>query len=101
MDEYNYGTAHDVVQVGPPLDSQQLMGGYKKESIKPFSGQEEISFSFEVLDGCSRTFSMDECTRYFKTPVDSCNCGGENGKQGGYGSNNCLRWKTDPNRSAY
>ncbi|KAK1703500.1 LOW QUALITY PROTEIN: pectate lyase superfamily protein-domain-containing protein [Colletotrichum lupini] len=80
---------------------QQLMGRYKKESIKPFSGQEEISFSFEVLDGCSWTFSMDECTRYFKTPVDSCNCGGENGKQGGYGSNNCLRWKTDPNRSAY
>ncbi|KXH30734.1 LysM domain-containing protein [Colletotrichum nymphaeae SA-01] len=53
-----------------------LMGGYKKESIKPFSGREEISFSFEVLDGCSWTFSMDECTRYFKTPVDSCNCGG-------------------------
>lgn len=52
------------------------MGGYKKESIKPFSGREEISFSFEVLDGCSWTFSMDECTRYFKTPVDSCNCGG-------------------------
>ncbi|KAK1638756.1 pectate lyase superfamily protein-domain-containing protein [Colletotrichum phormii] len=79
----------------------QLPGGYKKESIKPFSGQEEISFSFEVLDGCSWTFNMDECTRYFKTPVDSCNCGGENGKQGGYGNNNCLRWKTDPNRSAY
>ncbi|KXH55453.1 hypothetical protein CSAL01_12424 [Colletotrichum salicis] len=51
----------------------QLLGGYKKESIKPFSGQEEIGFSFEVLDGCSWTFNMDECTRYFKTPVDSCN----------------------------
>ncbi|KAK1541346.1 hypothetical protein CPAR01_07335 [Colletotrichum paranaense] len=80
---------------------QQLLSGSKKEYIKPFSVQEEISFSFEVLCGCSWTFSMDECTRYFKTPVDSCNCGGENGKQGGYGSNNCLRWKTDPNSSAY
>ncbi|KAK1979523.1 pectate lyase superfamily protein-domain-containing protein [Colletotrichum cereale] len=77
----------------------ELTGGYKKESIKPFSGQEEISFSFEVLNGCAWTFNFDECTRYFKTPVDSCNCGGENDKQGGYGNNNCLKWKADPNHS--
>ncbi|KAF6804556.1 hypothetical protein CSOJ01_10090 [Colletotrichum sojae] len=77
----------------------QLTGGYKKASIQAFSGQEEISFSFEVLDGCAWTFSHDECVRYLKTPVDSCNCGGTNGKQGDYGSNNCLKWKTDPNRS--
>ncbi|KAL0932541.1 LysM domain-containing protein [Colletotrichum truncatum] len=79
----------------------ELKAGYKKEYIKPFSGQEEIRFSFEVLDGCTWTFDFDECTRYFKTPVDSCNCGGENGKQGGRGENDCLKWTTDPNRSKW
>ncbi|KAF6837096.1 exo-beta-D-glucanase [Colletotrichum musicola] len=77
----------------------EIPAGYKKDSVKVFSGQEEISFSFEVLDGCAWQFDLDECVRYMKTPVDSCNCGGENGKQGGYGKNNCLKWKTDPNRS--
>ncbi|GKT56174.1 exo-beta-D-glucanase [Colletotrichum tofieldiae] len=96
----NIGSEAGVLARG--LDGRatgELLGGYKRESIKPFSGGEEISFSFEVLAGCAWTFDLDECTRYFKTPVDSCNCGGENDKQGGYGENNCLKWKTDPNRS--
>ena len=34
--------------------------------------------------------------RYMKGPIDSCNCGGADGKQGGYLENKCDRWKIDP-----
>ncbi|GJD05036.1 lysM domain-containing protein [Colletotrichum higginsianum] len=74
----------------------ELTGGYKRRDTKTLDKNDKISFSFEVMDGCAWTFDLDECARYFKTAVDSCNCDGENGKQGGYGGNNCLKWMTDP-----
>ncbi|KAK1966745.1 pectin lyase-like protein [Colletotrichum sublineola] len=74
-----------------------LVGPFERDTYKDVRGPNHISFSFEVLDGCEWRFDFDECTRYFKTPVDSCNCNTLNHKQGGYGSNNCLRWRSDPN----
>ncbi|KAK6215409.1 hypothetical protein QIS74_08428 [Colletotrichum tabaci] len=69
----------------------ELTGGYKRRDTKTLDKNDKISFSLEVMDGCAWTFDLDECARYFKTVVDSCNCDGENGKQGGYGGNNCLK----------
>ncbi|EAQ92534.1 hypothetical protein CHGG_00769 [Chaetomium globosum CBS 148.51] len=77
----------------------ELEGPFMVEGTLPFSGSEEIHWTFEVKEGCAWTYDFDECLHYLKTPVDSCNCGGENGKQGGYGSNNCLSWMFDPNKS--
>ncbi|TKW52249.1 hypothetical protein CTA1_11007 [Colletotrichum tanaceti] len=73
-----------------------LTAGYKRKDTKTLNQHDKISFNFEVLEGCAWTFDLGECTRYFKTVVDSCNCDGENGKQGGYGENNCIKWMTDP-----
>ena len=53
--------------------------------------------TFQVKDGCIWNANYDECMRYMKVPIDSCNCGGENGKQGGYVENNCIMAKVDPN----
>ncbi|KAH6649971.1 pectate lyase superfamily protein-domain-containing protein [Chaetomium tenue] len=77
----------------------EIEGPFLVDSRLPFSGSEEIHWTFEVKEGCVWTFDFDECLHYLKTPVDSCDCGGENGKQGGYGSNNCLSWMFDPNKS--
>ncbi|KAH6845713.1 pectate lyase superfamily protein-domain-containing protein [Chaetomium sp. MPI-CAGE-AT-0009] len=77
----------------------KLQGPFMVEGRLPFSGNEEIHWIFEVKEGCAWTYDLDECLRYLKTPVDSCDCGGENGKQGGYGANNCVSWMFDPNHT--
>lgn len=57
-----------------------------------------VYMKFEVRPGCEWTYNFDECQRYMHVPVDACNCGGVNGKQGGSVSNNCLYWRVDPNQ---
>ena len=44
----------------------------------------------------SATYDYDECIRYMKVGIDSCDCGGENDKQGGYVTNNCIKARIDP-----
>ncbi|KAK3897082.1 exo-beta-D-glucanase [Staphylotrichum tortipilum] len=75
------------------LEAQPL---FVADDTLPLNDSQEIHFRFEVKKGCAWTFDLDECLRYLKTPVDSCDCGGE---QGGYGENDCLRWMFDPNKS--
>ncbi|KAK4031880.1 hypothetical protein C8A01DRAFT_20966 [Parachaetomium inaequale] len=77
----------------------ELPAGFVADGTLPLSGGEEIHYSFEVKEGCAWTFDFDECLRYLDTPVDSCDCGGVNSKQGGYGENNYLKWLFDPNAS--
>lgn len=57
----------------------------------------EFIISLSVGEGCEWLSDKDECTRYLLAPIDACNCGGKNGKQGGTVSNNCLSWRIDPN----
>ncbi|KAK1911450.1 hypothetical protein P3342_012751 [Pyrenophora teres f. teres] len=57
----------------------------------------EIVMSITVHDGCQWKWNFDECKRYFLVPVDSCNCGGKDGKQGGVVSNDCYDMRLDPN----
>lgn len=65
--------------------------------IKNNRSPTEFVISLEVFPGCEWVSDMDECKRYLLAPIDGCNCGGENGKQGGTVSNNCLSWRIDPN----
>lgn len=43
----------------------------------------KIVISLDVHDSCRFDYDEDLCTKYLLGPVDACNCGGENGKQGG------------------
>jgi hypothetical protein len=79
--------------------NSELPAAFKAEGTLPFSGDGNIHWTFEVKEGCPWTFDFDDCLRYLKNPVDGCNCGDENGKQGGYGENNCQTWMFDSSRS--
>ncbi|RDA91604.1 hypothetical protein CP533_4653 [Ophiocordyceps camponoti-saundersi (nom. inval.)] len=86
--------------LGKPGDV--LKGKHEKERKYEFpysvgSLAMEIVVSLTMFDGCQWTWNFDECSRYLHVPVDSCNCEGVNGKQGGTVANNCLKWRIDPN----
>jgi hypothetical protein len=56
-----------------------------------------VVLTFTLFKKCSWSYSFSECQRYLSNPVDACNCSGENGKQGGITSNDCLAFGVDPN----
>lgn len=60
-------------------------------------GSFRIDLSIEVKSGCEWTFNYDECVRYLKVPINSCDCDGEDGKHGGIVENSCVKWMIDPN----
>ncbi len=64
----------------------------------PANGQWPIHVvaSLTVKPGCEFPIDYAKCERYLRAPVDSCNCSGENGKQGGTIENRCLKWRIDP-----
>jgi hypothetical protein len=73
---------------------------YKKQTFTLPQGSGtgvEIVMSILVKDKCQWTWDFDECKRYLLVPVDSCNCGSVNGKQGGVISNDCMDLGVDPN----
>ncbi|KAJ7493762.1 hypothetical protein FB451DRAFT_1215319 [Mycena latifolia] len=54
-----------------------------------------VYVSGEAINGCN--FVIDgNCNRLLRLPVDGCNTGGVNGKQGGYETDVCGQWRTDP-----
>jgi hypothetical protein len=85
--------------IGGPGDV--LKRGFNERKFEPSvavgSLRVEIVVSLDIFTGCQWTWSLDECTRYLRVPIDSCNCDGVNGKQGGIVENNCYRWRIDPN----
>ena len=74
---------------------KESMFDYPQAGSNPIGLQIVISLSIKA--GCEWIWSADECSSYLHVPVDSCNCGGVNGKQGGLVSNNCYDWRIDPN----
>lgn len=74
-----------------------VFSDFYKESKKSPSGSYHFSMAFEVFEGCSWKFTYDECMKYFKVPVDSCNCSKMDDKQGGTVRNNCIYARIDPN----
>lgn len=63
-------------------------------------GAIRVDMSLQVKDGCEFKYTDFECDHYTKVPIDSCNCAGENGKQGGTVENNCYKWRIDPEKDA-
>ncbi|TDL15461.1 hypothetical protein BD410DRAFT_808885 [Rickenella mellea] len=48
-----------------------------------------------TINGCS--FTVDgNCNRLLRLPIDGCNTGGVNGKQGGFETDPCGQWTADP-----
>ncbi|OTA63183.1 glycoside hydrolase family 55 protein [Hypoxylon sp. EC38] len=62
-------------------------------------GYVTIKIRLEVKHDCEWLYNYDECREYLDVPVDSCNCNGVDGKQGGTVENNCLKWQIDPELS--
>ncbi len=64
----------------------------------PANGQWPIHVYVElaVKPNCQFTVDYAKCERYLRAPIDSCNCEGADGKQGGTMENRCLKWRIDP-----
>ncbi|KAI4640252.1 hypothetical protein J4E93_008457 [Alternaria ventricosa] len=56
----------------------------------------QILISLSVDPGCQFKYDYDLCYKYLEVPVNSCQCGGVNGKQGGFLNNDCYEWRIDP-----
>jgi hypothetical protein len=68
----------------------------------PINGAEiglKVLVWLHIKDKCQWEYTYDECIRYGKVPIDSCDCHGENNKYGGYVRNNCLEMRVDPNNN--
>lgn len=57
-----------------------------------------IDVEFEVARSCNWTYTYDECMRYMKAPIDSCDCSAVSPKNGGALSNNCISLSIKPRR---
>jgi hypothetical protein len=80
-----------------PLSSGSNLVRYRNDEL-PANGQWPIHVVTELLvkPGCQFIIDYDKCERYMKGPIDSCNCEGSDGKQGGSIENRCYRFKIDP-----
>ncbi|KAF7293361.1 putative LysM domain-containing protein [Mycena kentingensis (nom. inval.)] len=58
-------------------------------------GDVTIYLSATALNGCSWKFD-DNCGRLLRRPISECNEGQDSGKQGGYVTDLCAQWRTDP-----
>ncbi|KAK4101428.1 hypothetical protein N658DRAFT_507012 [Parathielavia hyrcaniae] len=56
-----------------------------------------VDVKFIVIKGCTMDIEGNDCSRYLHVAVDSCDCGGVDGKHGGVVRNNCFYWRVDPN----
>ena len=57
-----------------------------------------VHLGLQVIAGCEWEYDYEECQRYLKVAVDTCDCQGVNGKHGGKVENDCLLWWLDPNK---
>ena len=63
----------------------------------PWISGVNIDINFTIRKGCTWDIDRTDCERYLRVPVNSCNCGGVDAKQGGIVENNCVVWRIDPN----
>ncbi|KAJ4157125.1 hypothetical protein NW754_008767 [Fusarium falciforme] len=84
-----------------PLKDEDMVEGYHKDqktepNIQPGDTRHKIVISLDVHGGCRFDYDEDLCMKYLLGPVDACNCGGKNRKQGGTLYNECYTWLIDP-----
>ncbi|KAF9523170.1 hypothetical protein CPB83DRAFT_863294 [Crepidotus variabilis] len=99
---YNKGTAIDRGPAASVIDDfcnnraigQTLTSGHILESRYNY-GAFTVLVSGAAINGCN--FQVDgNCNRLLRLPLDGCNTGGVNGKQGGYETDLCGQWRFDP-----
>ncbi|KAK7002382.1 glycoside hydrolase family 55 protein [Favolaschia claudopus] len=69
-------------------DGQEVMARYNY-------GTFTVLVSAKAINGCNIIIDGN-CDRLLRLPVDKCNTGGVNGKQGGFETDLCGQWNTDP-----
>ncbi|KAJ7314266.1 hypothetical protein DFH08DRAFT_943371 [Mycena albidolilacea] len=98
---YGFGTAADRAPIVSVIDDwcgkviattvnngQTVWARYNYGTFTVFVSGGAINGCNFVIDG--------NCNRLLRLPVDGCNTGGVNGKQGGYETDLCGQWRTDP-----
>ncbi|KAK2762269.1 hypothetical protein FQN54_001279 [Arachnomyces sp. PD_36] len=74
-----------------------VLSNYSKTSKGQPNENYHFIQEFEVYEGCEWEYSYDECMRYLRVPIDSCDCSQKGDKQGGSVWNNCIYARIDPN----
>ncbi|KAF8955414.1 hypothetical protein BDZ97DRAFT_1825203 [Flammula alnicola] len=99
---YNEGTTADRAPIVSVIDdwcNNHAIGTFVSSGETIWArydyGTFTVLVSGEAINGC--TFTVDgNCNRLLREPVDQCNTGGVNGKQGGFETDLCGQWRTDP-----
>ncbi|KAF8226128.1 hypothetical protein L208DRAFT_1407509 [Tricholoma matsutake] len=99
---YNTGTAADRAPIVTVIDdwcNNHAIGTSVSNGETIWArynyGAFTVLVSAEAINGCA--FTVDgNCNRLLREPVDQCNTGGVNGKQGGFEADLCGQWRTDP-----
>ncbi|RDB20744.1 hypothetical protein Hypma_012109 [Hypsizygus marmoreus] len=98
---YNAGTKIDRASSIASIDdfcAKHIGQELKDNEVVSFRydwGSFTILISGQAVNGCSFTID-NNCNRLLRKPLDECNTGGENGKQGGFESDICSTWRFDP-----
>ncbi|KAJ7079267.1 hypothetical protein B0H15DRAFT_999623 [Mycena belliarum] len=98
---YNFGTKADRAPIISVIDDWcgRVIGSSVQNGQTVWArynyGTFTVLVSGAAINGGS--FVIDgNCNRLLRLPVDSCNTGGVNGKQGGYETDLFGQWRTDP-----
>ncbi|OIW23390.1 pectin lyase-like protein [Coniochaeta ligniaria NRRL 30616] len=97
LDGADRDACNDVGRAGPVFTLPYKYARRFDLNVKPGSLAARVDVNFEVKPNCTYTWTYSECMDYMSIPVDSCNCGGVDRKQGGTAENNCLYVRVDPN----
>ncbi|TDL14752.1 hypothetical protein BD410DRAFT_845758 [Rickenella mellea] len=100
---YNIGSKIDRVFATAAIDAwcasiigQFWPSGTAKNTMFTWLGSPMTMYvAGSTINGCS--FTVDgNCNRLLRLPIDGCNTGGVNGKQGGFETDPCGQWTADP-----
>ncbi|KAJ6472903.1 hypothetical protein C8R47DRAFT_1221637 [Mycena vitilis] len=102
---YNTGTKADRAPIVSVIDDWcgKVIGTHVVNGQTVWArynyGTFTVYVSGEAINNCGG-FTIDgNCNRLLREPVDQCNTSGVNGKQGGYETDLCGQWRTDPGSS--
>ncbi|KAG6907035.1 hypothetical protein DXG01_010838 [Tephrocybe rancida] len=97
---YNTGTRADRAPITSVIDDwcrNSAIGKRVSNGQTIWARYNYGTFTVLVSGAAINGFTVDgNCNRLLRLPVDKCNTGGVNGKQGGYVTDLCGQWRTDP-----
>ncbi|KAJ7790381.1 hypothetical protein B0H14DRAFT_2626047 [Mycena olivaceomarginata] len=99
---YGFGTKADRAPIISVIDDwcSKVIGTHVPNNQEVWArynyGTFTVLVSGKAINNCGGITIDGNCNRLLRLPVDKCNTGGENGKQGGYETDLCGQWNTDP-----